>query len=120
LAVTDKTEEEEASGLAVASNRCATRRAQHPSPKEKLMSESVDRRSALKTAAGALVAGPALLVAGEAFANQPHMTKAEEYIKMAVSELKQANANKGGHREKAIELCGEALDQIQKGIAAAS
>lgn len=84
------------------------------------MTESLDRRSAIKGVAGAVLGGAAALAATEALANQPHMTKAEEYIKIAVSELKQASDNKGGHRARAMELCGEALSEIEKGIAAAS
>ena len=50
--------------------------------------------------------------------NQPHMMAAMEALQKAKTELEMADHNKGGHREKAIELVHQAIVQTQKGIEA--
>jgi hypothetical protein len=56
-------------------------------------------------------------IAGRATADQPHMQAALEHLRAARAELKQAEADKGGHREKALRAVDTAIDQVQRGIA---
>jgi len=49
---------------------------------------------------------------------QPHMRAALEALQRAKSELEVAEHNKGGHREKALELVHKAIEQTKKGIEA--
>ncbi|HJT16173.1 MAG TPA: hypothetical protein VJ853_02235 [Thermoanaerobaculia bacterium] len=47
---------------------------------------------------------------------QPHMQSALDHLQSARSELSAAEANKGGHRERAIRLVDDAIDQVQRGM----
>ena len=47
---------------------------------------------------------------------QPHMQSAMDHLKSARNELNAAEVNKGGHRERAISLINDALDQVQRGM----
>jgi hypothetical protein len=47
---------------------------------------------------------------------QPHMQSALDHLSSARSELQQALANKGGHRERALELIDQAINQVEMGI----
>ena len=47
---------------------------------------------------------------------QPHMKNALSWLRGAKAELAKATADKGGHRVKAIELTGLAIEQVEKGI----
>ena len=47
---------------------------------------------------------------------QPHMQTALDNLNTARSELQAADANKGGHRERALGLINNAIDQVQRGI----
>jgi len=47
---------------------------------------------------------------------QPHMQSALDHLQAARSELSAAEANKGGHRERAIRLIDDAIDQVQRGM----
>jgi len=49
-------------------------------------------------------------------ADEPHMRAALERLREAREQLEKAAPNKGGHREKAIELINHAIEQVQKGI----
>jgi hypothetical protein len=51
-------------------------------------------------------------------ADQPHMKAALEALQTAKAELEQAEADKGGHRVKAIEAVDRAINQTRMGIAA--
>jgi len=67
--------------------------------------------------AGALVVlGAVGFVAGRASADQPHMVSALEHLKMARTELEAADADKGGHRAKALTLVKDAIGHVEKGI----
>jgi hypothetical protein len=55
-----------------------------------------------------------------AIAYQPHMQNALAALQNARTELAAAEPNKGGHRERAIELVDKAIDQVQQGIAFAA
>ena len=50
--------------------------------------------------------------------HQPHMMAALEALKSARTELAAGEHNKGGHREKALELVHKAIEQTKKGIEA--
>jgi hypothetical protein len=55
-------------------------------------------------------------VAGRATADQPHMQAALEHLRIARTELAAAEPDKGGHREKALKLVGDAIVQVEAGI----
>ena len=57
------------------------------------------------------------LGAGAAYAFQPHMVSARDHLNAALNELQIAEADKGGHRQIAIDRTREALDQTNQGIA---
>ena len=69
---------------------------------------------------GKVVLGGSLFLLGmltsQVMADQPHMQNAKESLRLAREELRQAEPNKGGHRERAMELVDEAIDQVQQGI----
>jgi len=61
-----------------------------------------------------------LVLAGLASAkpvDQPRMEAARADLQSARSELQLATANKGGHKQKAINLINQAIAAINKGIA---
>jgi hypothetical protein len=45
------------------------------------------------------------------------MQTALDALRTARSELNMATANKGGHRERALSLVDEAIDQVKAGMA---
>ena len=47
---------------------------------------------------------------------QPNMKEALEHLEKAKASLKNATADKGGHRAKAIDLVDKAIEQVEKGI----
>ncbi len=49
-------------------------------------------------------------------ADEPHMRAALERLREAREQLEKAEPNKGGHREKAIELIDRAMEQVKGGI----
>lgn len=49
-------------------------------------------------------------------ADQPWMQKAKDNLQEALGNLNKATADKGGHRNKAIDLVKEAIDEVNKGI----
>lgn len=55
-------------------------------------------------------------VAGRAHAAQPHMNAALSHLRTAHHELDQADADKGGHRVKAIGLVRDAIAEVEAGI----
>ena len=66
---------------------------------------------------GILPAGAiGLALVGRAKADQPHMEAALGSLRSARRELDQANADKGGHRSKAIQLVNDAIAEVEKGI----
>jgi hypothetical protein len=54
--------------------------------------------------------------AGHEVVRQSHMEAALYDLRAARQELEKAVPNKGGHREKAIELTDRAIDQVKEGI----
>lgn len=73
-------------------------------------------RLAVKPALLCLVVG-AIAGASVAFAAQPHMVNALGSLQAARAELAQAVANKGGHRERALDLVDRAIRETREGIA---
>ena len=61
----------------------------------------------------ALVGG---CIGGVARAEQAHMQEALNHLNHARASLEQAKADKGGHREKALDHVIKAIDEVQKGI----
>ena len=56
------------------------------------------------------------LGAGTAYAYQEHMFAARNDLQQAANELRQAEHDKGGHREAALDLVRQAIDQVNLGI----
>jgi hypothetical protein len=54
--------------------------------------------------------------AGVAVANQPNMENALQMLRSARISLEHAPPNKGGHRERAIELINQAIQEVKLGI----
>lgn len=48
--------------------------------------------------------------------HEPHMAAALEHLRQAEEELEKATPNKGGHREKAMDLTKQAQSQVEQGI----
>jgi hypothetical protein len=55
-------------------------------------------------------------VAGRASADQPRMQAALEHLRRAKVELEKADHDKGGHRDRAIRLTNDAIDEVEKGV----
>ena len=51
-----------------------------------------------------------------AFARQPYMDNALHHLREAREALQRAEPNKGGHRERALELVDRAIAQVEEGI----
>lgn len=47
--------------------------------------------------------------------HEPHMSAALGHLQQAKDELEKATPNKGGHREKAMQLVDQAIQQVQEG-----
>lgn len=62
----------------------------------------------------------ALLSAGVAIAQQPNMQNALSQLQAARASLLAARPNKGGHRDRAINLVNQAIVQVEAGIAYAA
>ena len=72
-------------------------------------------RTALLGAA-AVAAFAAGCASGPTYSYQPHMQNALASLQYAQNELQQAEPNKGGHRERALRLITQALENIQAGM----
>jgi ribose/xylose/arabinose/galactoside ABC-type transport system permease subunit len=70
----------------------------------------------LKSCVACLLVG-AVIGASVAYAAQPHMVNALGSLQAARGELARAESNKGGHKERAIGLVDQAIQQVQAGIA---
>ena len=67
-----------------------------------------------------LVLGAALVFSmgiGYALGAQPHMYRSLDLLQSARGELVVAAPNKGGHRERAIDLIDQAIGEVRAGIA---
>jgi hypothetical protein len=72
-------------------------------------------RLAFVSSVTCLVAG-AVIGASIAYANQPHIVSALELLQSARGELARATANKGGHRERALNAVDNAIRETREGI----
>lgn len=82
-----------------------------------LTKKEITRREATLTAASLMLAGS--ITATPSVAAQPKMQAALDSLNDALASLQAAEANKGGHRVKAIELVQQAIEQVQLGMEAA-
>jgi hypothetical protein len=73
-------------------------------------------RLAVVSSLSCLIAG-AVIGASIAYAAQPHMVSALELLQSARTELQRATANKGGHRERALNAVDRAIQETREGIA---
>lgn len=82
------------------------------------MKSQFSRRSVLNTILPAGLIALVLPLRSKAAVrtDQPHMQAALDALKLARRELDQAEADKGGHRVKAISLVDQAIAQVEKGI----
>ena len=78
------------------------------------MTTSFARKALLGTAIAASMG------IGYAIGAQPHMTASIGLLQSAHAELGAATANKGGHRERAINLIDQAIGEVRAGIAFAA
>ena len=79
----------------------------------------MQRREALRgLAAVAGTVGALAMINGIASAKEhhPHIHKAIEELREAKKELKEADHDFGGHREKALKACDEAIEQLEKAL----
>jgi hypothetical protein len=47
--------------------------------------------------------------------HEPHMSAALGHLQQAKAELEKATPNKGGHRERALQIVDQAIQQVQEG-----
>jgi hypothetical protein len=78
-------------------------------------------RNPWKVTSFALVAVLAAVLGNSAIdsadaAPQPKMRSALGHLESALSDLKNATADKGGHRVKAMSLVNDAIKQVKEGI----
>jgi hypothetical protein len=71
------------------------------------------------TVSAAFLAGAAV-ASGVAIAQQPNMQNALDSLLSAQSSLQMAAPNKGGHRDRAIGLVNQAIEEVRLGIAFAA
>ncbi|QFY63395.1 hypothetical protein FZ934_24305 (plasmid) [Rhizobium grahamii] len=77
----------------------------------------LSRRNALAGAGLALAAGSlAALASSPALADQGNMEAALRQLGSALNSLHRAPPNKGGHKERAVQLIEEAMGEVQAGI----
>ena len=77
----------------------------------------LSRRNALAGAGLALAASSlAALASSPALAEQGNMEAALRQLANALESLRRATPNKGGHKERAVELVEQAMGEVQAGI----
>lgn len=64
----------------------------------------------------AALAGASGLLAGVSLASQPRMESALDHLNAAERDLQAATDDKGGHRQRALQLTREAQAQVRKGM----
>jgi len=55
-------------------------------------------------------------IAGRVSADQPHMNIALDHLRSVRHELEVADADKGGHRAKAIDYTDRAIHEVERGM----
>jgi hypothetical protein len=79
---------------------------------------TLSRRSAGKLIAAAAVAIPATALMSESVAAaEPNMENALRSLEAAHDWLQRATPNKGGHRERALRLVEQAINEVRAGMA---
>ena len=78
---------------------------------------NISRRSAGKLIAVGVVALPAAGMSRSAAAFEPNMENALRALENAHTWLERATPNKGGHRERAIGMVEQAINEVRAGIA---
>jgi hypothetical protein len=63
-----------------------------------------------------VLAGSAGLMAGASIASQPRMESALDHLNAAERDLQAATSDKGGHRNRALDLTRQAQAQVRKGM----
>ena len=84
--------------------------------------KDISRRSLAQGSLG-VAAAAAVQTAGcaaEAAAAQPYMQDAQRALNAALKSLDKADANKGGHRARAMALVEQAIQEVRAGIAYAA
>jgi hypothetical protein len=71
--------------------------------------------SALLVAAGMSVYSLVYAQTRHMAIHEPHMSAAFGHLEQAKAELEKATLTKGGHREKALQMVDQAMQQIQQG-----
>lgn len=66
------------------------------------------------------IVGNSFPVTEAAAVDQPNMRDALNHLQKAKQNLQSASADKGGHRKNAIDLVNRAIDEVNRGIAAAN
>lgn len=85
--------------------------------------ERLNLRLSRRTAAKNILSMGAAGLVGASLAEaapQPHMQAALKALQNAAAQLQDAADDKAGHREKAIQLVSQAINQVQAGIQAGS
>jgi hypothetical protein len=80
-----------------------------------MQSAAKSRTKLLAVALISALAGAA--IGGTAMAGQPHMVNARADLEAALQQLQIAKADKGGHRDNAINLVNHAITEVNAGIA---
>jgi hypothetical protein len=83
-----------------------------------LLNRTFSRRAAARNILTAGASGLAVASLAEGAPAQPHMQKALTALNNAAAALQAAADDKAGHREKAISLVSQAINQVQQGIQA--
>lgn len=55
-------------------------------------------------------------VAGQMTADQPAMQSALKNLRQARADLNRATTDKGGHRERALRLVDDAIQEVERGM----
>lgn len=80
------------------------------------MNEVIASRRNLLRFAGGAVAASAALSASQALAYQGNMERALSSLYNSLASLREATADKGGHKAKAAKLILQAIAEVQAGV----
>ena len=78
------------------------------------------RRTCLTTVAAVAALASVIAASGSALArrrHQPAMQGALHHLQQAKDGLQNATSDKGGHRQRALDLTNQAIAEVEKGIA---
>jgi hypothetical protein len=81
-----------------------------------MFDSKLSRRGLVTVATGVAAVGALGATVGTANAYQGNMERALSSLYSALADLKESTPNKGGHRERAMDLVGQAIAQTQAGI----